>query len=223
MPRHRDANAGCGDSIVSYVWTLADGTELGQGQQLALTWAQLQGFGNKLVWPADADTGLPTNIITMTATDTFGVSASVNTKMTIYQAKPTAVVVQTPNPAMIRRNNGLGEVELNGGESTSPIPGRQVTGFEWVFDRETIPDADTPLSAQGRAVNFIKPFDPVPTPETIPDVYVWLRVEDDGDVERKSDWTRYRSPTTYLRRFQPQMQTRPIRLRQVTTSLLVAN
>ncbi|MGB0647583.1 MAG: hypothetical protein ACPGQS_10435, partial [Bradymonadia bacterium] len=187
-----DANADCGDSIVSYVWTLADGTELGRGQQLALTWPQLQALGNKLVWPADADTGLPTNIITMTATDSFGVSSSINTKMTIYQAKPTAVVVQTPNPAMIRRNNGLGEVELNGGESTSPIPGRQVTGFEWVFDREAIPDENTAISAEGRAVNFVKPFDPVPTPETIPDVYVWLRVEDDGDVRRKSDWTRYR-------------------------------
>jgi hypothetical protein len=177
-----DANADCGDSIVSYVWTLADGTEIGNGEQAALTWAQMQALGNKLSWPANSDTGLPTNIVTMTVTDSFGVTASIQTKITIYQAKPTAVVVQTPNPAMIRRNNGLGEVELNGGESTSPIPGRQVTGFEWVFDREEVPDANTAISAQGRAVNFVKPFDLVPTPETIPDVYVWLRVEDDGQV-----------------------------------------
>ena len=91
----------------------------------------------------------------MTVTDTFGASSSVQTKLTVYRAKPTAKVVQTPNPAMIKRDTGLAEVELNGGESSSPIPGRQIAQFDWVFNRENVP-TPTPLSAQGRAVNFVR-------------------------------------------------------------------
>ena len=163
-----DPDVNCGDSLTRYEWKLGN-IVLGQGEELTLTWAELEALGNSLNFPADRDSGLPTNDITLTVTDTFGATASVNTKLTVYQAKPTASVVQSPNPAMIRRNNGLAEVELNGGESASPIPGAQITGFEWVTDRENAPDAATPIDKVGRAVNYVHVFNPVPQrPEDIP-------------------------------------------------------
>jgi hypothetical protein len=187
-----DDDAACGDEIVEYAWDINgngrfndNGIDV-RGANPTVDWQVLD---DNLAWPADRITGLPTNTITLRVTDSFGATASVDATVSLFEARPLAEISQRPSPSPISRN-GLSQTTLDGGESISPVPGVAIVGYEWVFDTAERPGDDPELDSEEQAVNFVKVFDPVPGPENIPDVFVWLRVTD--DTGRQSQWTRYR-------------------------------
>ena len=186
-----DDDAECGDEIVEYAWDIDgngrfndNGIDV-RGANPTVDW---QVLADNMEWPADRNTGLPTNTITLRVTDRFGAQATVDATVSLFEARPLAEISQRPNPSPISRN-GLSQTTLDGGESISPVPGVAIVGYEWVFDQADRPGNNPELDSEEQAVNFVKVFDPVPGPENIPDVFVWLRVTD--DTGRQSQWTRY--------------------------------
>jgi hypothetical protein len=190
-----DANANCGDAIASYEWDLNNngrfndaGVDLA-GANPVVAWGTVT---NLFRWPADRNTGLPTNVITLRVTDTFGQTATVNANVTVYRAMPTAVIVQTPRPTPISLRDGSSTATLDGRESTSPIPGMTIVRYDWDLDNNgTFERANTPV------VDFQRQFAPIPGPGNIPAVTVCLRVTDrDGRTASTCYQVQYRVPPT---------------------------
>ncbi len=181
-----DPNANCGDSIVSYEWDINGNGQFGQagidavGAQPNIPWAVL----STLRWPADRDTGLPANTVTLRVTDEFGATSTVNFTITIFRANPVAVVVQNPNPAPINLASGLSNPTLDGRESSSPVPGQRVVRYDWDLD-----DNGTYEVQNEPFVEFRKVFNPIPRPDNIPETHVRLQVTDD---QGRTNSTRYR-------------------------------
>jgi hypothetical protein len=170
-----DANLACGDSIVAYEWDVngdGDFNDAGidtTGPRPVVPWAVL----NTLRKWADPVTGLPNNTITLRVRDEFGAEGRVNATVTIYQAAPIPVVVQSPNPAPINLVTGFSNPTLNGQESRSPIPNVNIVSWDWDLDDNGV------FEVQGRAsVEFVKVFNPVPQPNAIPATFVRLQVTD---------------------------------------------
>ena len=190
-----DPNVNCGDSIVSYEWDLNNNGRFNdagvdvQGASPNIPWNSVR---NLFRWPADRDTGLPTNTVTLRVTDSFGQVATISATVTIYRALPEAVIVQTPRPAPISLRNGSSMVTLDGRESTSPIPGMTIARYDWdldnngTFERQNVPFVD-----------FAHLFNPIPNPANIPVVTVCLRVTDrDGRIASTCYNVQYHLPPT---------------------------
>ncbi|MCB1222233.1 PKD domain-containing protein, partial [bacterium] len=126
-----DANQNCGDRIVSYQWDIDGDGQFGgpadaTGANPTIAWATLDAA---MDWPADRNTGLPTNTVTLQVTDTFGRTSTQTTQVTIFRAIPEAVVVQTPNPSPINLQTGFSRTQLDGRESRSPVPGVNIVRY----------------------------------------------------------------------------------------------
>ncbi|MCB9538635.1 MAG: PKD domain-containing protein [Myxococcales bacterium] len=85
-----DANQNCGDRIVSYQWDIDGDGQFGgpadaTGANPTIAWATLDAA---MDWPADRNTGLPTNTVTLQVTDTFGRTSTQTTQVTIFRAIP---------------------------------------------------------------------------------------------------------------------------------------
>ncbi|MCK6570856.1 PKD domain-containing protein [Myxococcota bacterium] len=170
-----DANVACGDSIVAYEWDIngdGDFNDAGvdtTGVRPVIAWGVL----NTLRKWADPVTGLPNNTITLRVRDEFGAEARINATITIFQAAPIPVVVQSPNPAPINLVTGFSNPTLNGQESRSPIPNVNIVSWDWDLNDDGV------FEVQGRAsVEFVKVFNPVPQPNNIPATFVRLQVTD---------------------------------------------
>ena len=181
-----DPDIGCGDSIVEYAWDLNgngsfnDAVDV-RGANPTVPWATVAAT---LQWPADRDTGLPANTVTLRITDEFGATSTANAVVRIYEANPVAMVVQVPDPGTINIVTGFSRVTLDGRQSFSTVPGVAIAQFDWdlnddgVFERLDQPTADK-----------IHVFDPVPLPpRAIPEVAVRLRVT---DANGRTDIVRY--------------------------------
>ncbi|MCB9538637.1 MAG: PKD domain-containing protein [Myxococcales bacterium] len=181
-----DANTNCGDSIVSYQWDIDGDGQFGgpadaTGANPTINWNALQ---TAMDWPADRNTGLPTNTVTLRVTDTFGRSSTVTAQVTIFRAVPIAEIVQRPNPSPINLQTGFSNTQLDGRESVSPVPGVNIVRHDWdLNDDGTFEVANQPVT------NFIKVFQPVPGPDNIPATFVRLRVTDSTG---RTGETRYR-------------------------------
>ena len=169
-----DPDQACGDRIAAYEWDLngdGDFNDAGvdqSGVQAQVPWAVLQA---NLRWPADPASGLPTNTVTLRVRDNFGVTSTARVTVTIFRARPVAVVSQNPDPAPINLVTGSSNPTLDGRESSSPVPGMQIARYDWdLNDDGTFEVANRPF------VEFVKVFAPVPDPNTIPATFVRLRV-----------------------------------------------
>ena len=189
-----DPNQACGDGIVRWQWDLNnDGNFAGpgdvQGSQPVVPWADVSA---RFAWPADRNTGLPTNVVTLRVTDTFGATATVAFTVTVYLAIPIPQVTQTPRPAPINLVTGDSNPTLDGRESRSPIPGMTIARYDWdLQDDGNFEVMNQPV------VEFSRRFMPVPAPDAIPNVFVRLRVVDrDGRTQTTRYQVIYRVPPT---------------------------
>ena len=170
-----DANIACGDSIAAYEWDIngdgdfADAGVDTTGTRPVIAWATLATLRKF----ADPITRLPNNSVTLRVRDTFGATSTVATTITIFQATPIATIVQSPNPAPINLVTGFSNPTLNAQESRSPIPNVTISAYDWDLD-----DNGAFEVINRPAVEFIKVFNPVPQPNTIPAVFVRMRVTD---------------------------------------------
>ena len=177
-----EPNEECGDEIVSYEWDLDGDGQFGgdddvNGVRPQVAWADVARI---LDGPADRDSGEPFNTVTLRVTDTRGLTATVQTRVTWFSALPIAAVVQNPNPSPISLRNGFSRTVLDGRESRSPVPGGEIDIYAWDLD-----DDGNFEIANRPTVEFLKVFNPVPNQQNIPDVFIRLRVTDaDGRVSQ---------------------------------------
>jgi PKD repeat protein len=189
-----DPNANCGDQIVAYEWDVNgngrfdDAGVDASGARPVVPWAVLR----TLRWPADRNSGLPTNTITLRVRDSFGATSVVNATITIFRALPAAVIVQNPDPAPINLVTGRSSPTLDGRESASPVPGGRIVRYDWDLDDDgAFEVANQPF------VEFVKVFNPVPGPNNIPATFVRLKVTDDqGRTGTARVQVRYNVPPT---------------------------
>lgn len=122
-----DSNIVCGD-VLSYAWDLDDDGlyDDASGAQPSLTWAQLPAT---LQYPADPVTGLPSNVVRVQVTDSFGVSSVAQTQLRIYGADPIILLSASPNPAACGQ-----EVSFSAAGSTHEDPRRSIILYEWDLD-----------------------------------------------------------------------------------------
>ena len=189
-----DPNVACGDGIVRWEWDFdGDGAFGGpfdlQGARPIVAWADLAA---RLRWPADRNTGLPTNAMALRVTDSFGATSTTSFTVTLYPSTPVAVVIQSPRPAPINLVTGESNPTLDGRESRSPIPGMTIARFDWDLQD------DGNFEVQNQPViQFPRRFFPVPTPNALPVVFVRLRVTDrDGRQQTTRFQVIYRVPPT---------------------------
>ncbi len=190
-----DANIACGDRIAAYEWDIDGNGNFGdavdvQGAQAQVPWNTVR---QVMEWPADRDSGLPSNTIRLRVTDSFGQSHTIEVQVVVFAAAPIAVVSQSPNPSPINLVNGFSTTTLDARESRSPVPGVDIARYQW----DTDGDGDFNDLPERSVVDFVKVFDPVPGPNNIPDVRVRLRVTDgDGRVGEVEYRIIYRVPPT---------------------------
>ncbi len=189
-----DDDVPCGDSIVEYAWDIngdGDFNDAGidvTGANPTVAWAVIEA---NMDGPANRDTGLPNNTVTLRVTDSFGAIHTATTTVARYTARPTALVVQTPNPAAIGQRTGVANVTLDGRESFSPVPGNTIASYEWLFNPDNAPvdgAAVNPTSTDA-VDNFQLVFDLPLQDGQIPPVQAYLRVTD--NTGRQSLWVRY--------------------------------
>src|SRR3989442_4795104 len=110
-----DADTLCGDSITSYAWTI-NGAITFIAASPSLTAAQVNALG------------VGTFPVSLTVTDTFGVTNTASTTLSIYNNVPTASFTANPNPAACQQT-----LTFNGSSSTAVRPDRAIVGYAWNF------------------------------------------------------------------------------------------
>lgn len=172
-----DPNTNCGDSIVRYRWDINadgdwdDGVDV-SGPQPVVPWDALIAAGLRT---ADPNTGRPVYNVRLQVTDEFGATGVADVQVQLLEARPEAIVVQSPDPASVNRENGRYRVTLDGRESRSPIDGVTIRTYEWdVGDGEGFQVRD------GGFIDFGRTVDPEDrAPGQLPEHCVQLRVTDD--------------------------------------------
>ncbi|MEZ4434715.1 MAG: PKD domain-containing protein [bacterium] len=183
-----DPDANCGDSIVEYRWDInADGDWNDAGVDVAganptVPWNALLAAGLRT---ADPVTGQPVYVIRLRVTDEFGLTGTADVRVRLLQARPEAVVVQSPDPASVNRRNGIVRTALDGRESRSPVQGVQIVRFDWDLDDDgQFETLDRPIVDFQRIVP-----DNQRVNQLLPEYCVRLRVTD--STGRQSLPTRY--------------------------------
>ncbi|MEO8681553.1 MAG: kelch repeat-containing protein, partial [Vicinamibacterales bacterium] len=115
-----DPNVSCGDSIVSYAWTI-DGT------------IHLSGVNPTLDTTVNAlITGSHT--VSLQVTDSFGATSTTSTTLTVYTNVPTASFSANPNPTACMQM-----LTFNGSASSAGRPDRSIVSYAWSFGDGTPP------------------------------------------------------------------------------------
>ncbi|MFN3198759.1 MAG: PKD domain-containing protein [Bradymonadia bacterium] len=167
-----DPDADCGDAIATYGFDIDnDGTvDVTQDDAtLAVTWAQIQGFG--LSFPADPESGAPNNTISVTVTDGFGATSTVGTTVTLYGNNPRPSFEIAANPTLVRMS-GVGVASVDASGSGHDNPGRNNVTYSWDLDNDGDEDAT------GAQVELSKRFEGASDGDTF-EVPVRLTVTDD--------------------------------------------
>jgi glycosyl hydrolase family 113/subtilase family protein/beta-agarase/YXIM esterase-like protein/Big-like domain-containing protein/PKD domain-containing protein len=114
-----DPDEGAGDSIVAYRWDLDDDGNYNDAA----------GANPTALWASVAALGLGTHTISLEVEDSFGVTATDDTTLSIYRNEPVAVASATPNPAA-----PADTINFDGAASTHGHPGHALVAYEWDFD-----------------------------------------------------------------------------------------
>ncbi|MFN3198136.1 MAG: PKD domain-containing protein [Bradymonadia bacterium] len=167
-----DPDFRCGDSIVEYAWDIDnngsfdDAGDL-RGQRITLPWAVL----SEMSWPADRETGDPTNLIALRVTDSQGASHVTQAGIRIYQTRPVPLMFQSPDPGTINPLNNESRITLDARASYSPVPGLEIVEFDWDLNDDGVFETqDSPTT------ELVRVF--APLPDQPPLVFVRLRVRD---------------------------------------------
>jgi PKD repeat protein len=124
-----DPDAAYGDSIVSYEWDMNDdGSYEYSGATPTVPWADLSGLPQPGV-------AVP---IRLRVTDTFGATDSNATTLTIFDNRPVADFIASPNPAAPTQ-----VITFDGSSSYHTHPGHSIILYEWDFDTDGTFDASS--------------------------------------------------------------------------------
>jgi PKD repeat protein len=110
-----DPNAACGDSIAGYAWTIDAGAITKTGAAPSLTAGEVNALG------------AGSHGVSLTVTDTFGVSSTAATSITIYDNRPIASFSAAPNPAACGQAISFNSTSLAG------RPDRAIVSYAWQF------------------------------------------------------------------------------------------
>jgi len=171
-----DPDEDSGDRIVHYAWDL-DGDGLyndAAGVTPTLPADYLTALG--LPGPAHPDTGEPLNVIRLQVTDSFGLSDTARTTLTLYRDQPTAMFSISPEAAAAGE-----EITFDGSVSFHGHPDRRIVRYDWDFNYDR---ANFKTGAEGETVTHT--FTEDLSDETI----VALRVTDDGSPAAQDIFTR---------------------------------
>ncbi|MFN3198782.1 MAG: PKD domain-containing protein [Bradymonadia bacterium] len=169
-----DPDGRCGDSIVEYAWDVDGNGSFNdpvdaRGVTPVVPWALLATMN----WPADRNTGLPVNPISLRVTDSLGLTHTAQTGVSIYQTRPVAVVVQSPSRAPVNQSDGEVRATFDGRASHSPIPGVAIVRYDWDLNDDGIFETQNQPIVQSQRVFW-------PLPDALPDVFIRLRVTDEA-------------------------------------------
>jgi alpha-tubulin suppressor-like RCC1 family protein len=153
-----------GDRIISYEWDLDGNGDYSDasGATVNLTWQDIQKWGMK--GPADPLTQMPVNTIGLRVTDSFGLTHTDRTTVTLLDKRPVARFTLwplAPRPSE--------QVIFDASASEHALPGCRIVKYEWDFnyDGQTF----APDSSQARTAHTFPAFG---------DYMVALRVTDDA-------------------------------------------
>lgn len=110
-----DQDMSCGDSIVSYAWTIDGGVVTASGATATVPAPQIDALGQG------------SHSVSLTVTDSFGASSTVSTSLTIYNNVPTASFTASPNPAGCNAPVSFNASRQHG------RPDRGIVNFRWEF------------------------------------------------------------------------------------------
>ena len=136
-----DPDEAAGDSIISYEWDLDnDGMfDDATGTTPTISWATTASLG--MAYPTDPATGLPNNTIRLRVTDTFGVTSTSATTLTIYDNQPEAPTVTTDAASgvscMVATLNGT--VNANGFSTTVTFEYGLTTAYATIVTADQSP------------------------------------------------------------------------------------
>jgi cysteine-rich repeat protein len=174
-----DPNLDCGDSIVSYEWDVNGNgafNDLGidvTGATPVLPWELMS---QRLLQPANRDTNLPANTISLRVTDEAGNRNTTTSTIVIYDANPIAAFQQTPNPAPINVRTLRVQATLDSRASFSPIPELRIVDRDWDLD-----DDGSYETANLDLVTWTGTIARLPeVGEPMPEFYARLRVRDNA-------------------------------------------
>ncbi|MFN3198137.1 MAG: PKD domain-containing protein [Bradymonadia bacterium] len=167
-----DPNGNCGDSIVEYAWDVNGNGNFNdpvdaRGATTVIPWAVL----STMNWPADRNTGLPVNPISLRVTDSLGLTHTTHSGVSIYQTRPVAVVFQSPTVAAMAADNGVSNFTLDGRASHSPIPGVDIVRYDWDLNDDGTFEIQNQPVHEAQLVFW-------PLPDVAPQPYIRLRVTD---------------------------------------------
>jgi PKD repeat protein/GH35 family endo-1,4-beta-xylanase len=120
-----DPNASTGDSIVGYRWDLDNDGQFDDatGAQPTVPWATVNSLMDH---SADPVNRLPTNTIQLQVEDTFGLTSTASTTVTIYDTRPVASFTWAPKP----QDEGSA-VQFTDGSTSSYDA---IVSWNWDFD-----------------------------------------------------------------------------------------
>ncbi len=172
-----DPNADCGDEIAAFEWDINNNGRFDDATDRA-------GANPTVPWNviaanlqlADLATGEPKNTIRLRVTDGFGAATVVQLLVTVFDATPTARIVQSPTPTPIQLGNRRADATFDGRESTSPVDGVEIVRFDWDLDDDgTFEVENTPT------VDWFEVFGALPAEDDLPERFVRVRaVDEDG-------------------------------------------
>ncbi len=161
-----DPDVRFGDRVAEHAWdTDGDGQIDAAGPQVLVPWVDLR---DEVQWPGRFT-------VTLRVTDTLGASDTETVVVHVVRGTPDAIVAQTPDPAPVRLDDGSTVATLDARGSDSPVRGQRIVRVDWDLDD------DGTFEAQDRpVVDYREVFSPIPTPETLPEVFVRVRVYDEA-------------------------------------------
>ncbi len=170
-----DPNENCGDSVDLVEWDIDgngsfDDPDDREGANPSVPWNVIAGNMEF----ADLGTGHPKNTINVRVTDSFGAPSSRALRVTVYNATPTAQIVQNPDPTPIQLGNRRAEASFNGRESSSPIEGVEIVRFDWDLDDDGEYERENAAT-----VDWSEVFGVLPQDGSLPERFVRLRVTDE--------------------------------------------
>ncbi len=192
-----DPDADCGDRIEAFDWDVNGDAAFGgehdvQGAQPTIAWDDLVAALNWQGGQQQIGQGGEEDLVTLRVTDSFGATHTHQVRVVIFPARPRARITQSPTPAPINLVTGFSNPTLDGRESLSPIPNGQIVRHDWDTDN----DGDIDIENQA-VIELVRVFQPVPTPDNLPDVEVRLVVTDaDGRTAERVHTVVYRVPPT---------------------------
>ena len=118
-----DPDEGCGDSVVAYRWDLDDDGQFDDatGATPTIPWAQISALPG----------GGAANPIGLEVEDTFGITNTAATTLSIYDNEPVASFTADPNPAACGQ-----DITFDASGSSHDRPDRSIVLYEWDFESD---------------------------------------------------------------------------------------